>query len=348
MGELRSITRTAEARSLIRAITSAALSTMSTRGVSSEKLCRQNWPRDDAAMQILKGAVGPLMTTGSFVVHDPVGMFRSLAPGSAALKLFDVAVKVSLAGVNTVKIPLTSGVPNKPIFIAEGAPAPVVKLALAATTVGPAKKIVVLAAVSQELEDSSPDNATTVIGTILANAANAAIDYTAFGTAAATSAAPAGLLNGVTPATASSNSDMYMALSEDLANLAAAVGTAGIDPSDLIYVAGPREATIIKVRAAELADNVLMTLGLPAKSVAAFAPSAVFTGFEDGPTVETRKETSIHVEDTNPAELVSSPGVVAAPQTSIWQTNKIAIRVRATCAWAAAPGAAQIVNSVTW
>jgi hypothetical protein len=138
-------------------------------------------------------------------------------------------------------------------------------------------------------------------------------------------------------------------MADDLGNLAAAVGAARIDPSNLIYVAGPREATIIRLRGgAEFSNNVLMTLGLPAKSVAAFAPAAVFSGYQDVPSIETRKETVFQMEDTNPKEIVSSPGVVAAPDVSFFQMELIAIRVRAWAAWAVAPGGAQVVNNVSW
>jgi hypothetical protein len=54
------------------------------------------------------------------------------------------------------------------------------------------------------------------------------------------------------------------------------------------------------------------------------------------------------MEATTPAEIVSSPGVVAAPARSMFQTETIAIRVRAWLTWAVAPGGAQVVNNVTW
>jgi hypothetical protein len=139
-----------------------------------------------------------------------------------------------------------------------------------------------------------------------------------------------------------------MAMSDDLAALAGAIGAAGIDPNDVIFVAGPAEAIKIKIRAPELSPNVLMTLGLAPKSVAAFAPAAVYSGYQDVPNIETAEQASVHMEDTTPKEIVSSPGVVATPVKSFFQQNIIAIKVRSWCAWAAAPGGAQVVNSVTW
>jgi hypothetical protein len=202
--------------------------------------------------------------------------------------------------------------------------------------------------VTQELEEALPETASAVIGTVLANAANASLDKVAFDANPGDAVRPAGLLNGVAPLTPSATADKYMAMSDDLSALAGAIGAAGIDASDMIYVAGPAEATKIKIRAPDLASNVLTTLGLPAKSVAAFAPAAVFSGYQDVPTVETGREVAIHWEDTTPKEIVSSPGVVAAPVKSAFQTAVIAIRVRIRAAWAVGQGGAQIVNSVTW
>jgi hypothetical protein len=82
--------------------------------------------------------------------------------------------------------------------------------------------------------------------------------------------------------------------------------------------------------------------------VAAFAPSAVVSGYQDVPTIETKKEAAYHFEDTNPAEIVSSPGAIAAPQRSAFQTDVVAIRVRAWAAWACLPGGAQWVQNVSW
>jgi len=90
-----------------------------------------------------------------------------------------------------------------------------------------------------------------------------------------------------------------------------------------------------------------MTLGLPAKSVAAFAPAGVVSGFQDNaPTIETAKEAAYHFSDT-PADI-SASGSVAAPVKSMWQTDIISIRVRANCAWAVATGAAQVITAVNW
>jgi hypothetical protein len=338
--------RIAEGLSFKRAIAAAALATIR-KSSSAEAVLRASWPRDEHAMLLLRSPQHPLSTT-DYWSYDQIGAFRSLAPGSGALKLFDSGIKLDLAGLTSIRIPRVGALPPQPVFVAEGAPAPAVQFTTAATTLGPARKILVLSGVTRELNESTPDTAATVIGTVLADATNASIDLVAFDTNPADATRPAGLLHNVTSVPPSTITDPYMALAADAGNLAAAIGAARIDPSNLIYVAGPREAVILQMRGGDLSNRVIMTLGLPPKTVAAFAPSAVYSGYRDLPSIETRTSAAIHMESATPAEIVSTPGVVAAPDRSFFQTEVIAIKVRAWCAWAVAAGGVAVVNSINW
>jgi hypothetical protein len=343
VADIYKVSRIAEAQSMRRAITASVLSKL--KNVEEAKVLKQSFPRDDHAELLLKGAVSPT-STNSAISHDQISAFRSLAPASAALALFDQCVKLDLTGILTLRIPHVYSLPPQPPFVGEGSPAPAVQFTTASTTLGPARKIIVISGVTRELNEATPDTAAAVIARVLADSTNISIDKTAFDANPADATRPAGLLNGVVPLT-SSTADGYTAMADDLGALAQAIGNANIDPSNIIYVCGPREAKIIQLRGGA-DENVLTTLGLPAKSVAAFAPAAVYSGYQDVPQIETKNEVAIHMEDTAPKELVTTPGVVAAPQKSFFQTELIAIRVRAWCAWSVAPGGAQIVNNVSW
>jgi hypothetical protein len=74
-----------------------------------------------------------------------------------------------------------------------------------------------------------------------------------------------------------------------------AIGAVGIDPSGVVFVCGPREATILKVKLSPKFDHaILTTLGLPAKSVACFAAAGVASGYQDAPTFEASREPVVH------------------------------------------------------
>jgi len=336
----------AERTSWTRAI--AALALAADRRKDPQKIVKSTWSDDQRALLITRGAVSPTTTAG-FPTFDPVVAFRSLAPSSAALALFQLGLALDLTEASTIRIPSVAGLPMQPIFVGEGTPAPIVQWNFEATVVGPARKILLLSAVTGELENATPETASAVIGRVLADVANHGIDAAAFSAAAANAVAPAGLLHNVTPVTAATAGPDAMA--EDLGALTGAIGAAGIDPNGAVFVCGPREATIIKVKVGPKFDYpVLTTLGLPAKGVACFAPAGVVSGYQDSPTIETSKEAAIHMEQDTPTDIstAGTPPVAAFPTKSLFQTDIISIRVRAHCAWACAVGAAQVIDNVNW
>jgi hypothetical protein len=123
-------------------------------------------------------------------------------------------------------------------------------------------------------------------------------------------------------------------MAEDLGALTGAIGAAGIDTTNTVFVCSSREATIIKTKVGPKFDYpVLSTLGLPTKTVACFASAAVASGYQDAPQIETSKTATIDFEDINPVD-VSPDGALALPTKSAFQTDLISIRVRARAAWA--------------
>jgi hypothetical protein len=58
----------------------------------------------------------------------------------------------------------------------------------------------------------------------------------------------------------------------------------------------------------------------------------------------------VHFEDTTPFDIVSgtAPGTLAAPNKSRFQSNLIALRVRANAAWCAARRAVRFAQNVNW
>jgi hypothetical protein len=331
-------------RSWHRAIAASALAVL--RRSDPIDVLQSAWPSDQQAALILRAAQSPT-STDDFPAFDKTGLFQSLAPSSAALQLFERGLQLDLAGITTIRIPNIANLPPAPIFVGEGKPAPNVRWSFDATVLGPTRKVLVLAAVTGELENATPDSAAALVGRVLADSSNKSIDAVAFGTAAADEDQPAGLLHGVSPIEpAAAGLD---AMAEDLASLAGAIGAAGIDTSEAVFVCPPREATIIKIKVGPKFDHrVLSTLVLPVKSVACFASAAVASGYQDAPQIETSKTATVHLEDGSPLDIVGLDGAIAVPTKNAFQTDLISIRVRARAAWAVTPGGAQVINNVNW
>jgi hypothetical protein len=320
---------------------------------SPESYARTRWG-DGETERILRGASAPAQTTvtgwAKEFSHDVVGEFiASLAPMSASARLFNVAPRVSLAGVNTVRFPARSGAISASYvqWIAENAPAPVLRFSTASGAVlGPARKLLCFAVITRELADSS--SAEIVITTLLRENAALQLDTSLFSNVAASSARPAGILNGVTPLTAATGGG-DAALDSDLTALAAAISpvTAG-----LAFVCNPAQGNAIKLRKGTTFPTdvpVWSTIAVPAGTVIALDPAAFVSAFDGDPEISSSIESSLHFEDTSPQEIVSSPGTVAAPQKSIFQTEMLATRLRIKAAWAwRVSGAVSFVQNTTW
>ena len=294
----------------------------------------------------MRAAVSPT-TTASLPPFDAIATFRSLAPRSAALQLFDSSLKLNLTGLSTWKIPNIEALPPAPIFVGEGAPAPVVHFAFRSTTLGPMRKVLVMSGVTNDLQNASAETALATIGRVLADATTKSFDTIAFSTGAETAVQPAGLLHDaavVTAATAGAG-----ALKTDLSNLVDAISSAGISADGAIFVAGAREALLMKAEPVGPKFNyeVFETLGLPPKTIAAFAPDAVASGYQDAPTIEASSDALLHY-DTAPTDISTAGNAVAFPARSAYQTDIINIRVRMLAAWACVPGGSAYVTNVSW
>jgi hypothetical protein len=70
----------------------------------------------------------------------------------------------------------------------------------------------------------------------------------------------------------------------------------------------------------------------------------------EGPRMELSDQATLHMEDTAPLDLVSgSPGTVASPQRSLFQTDSIALRMVLPLNWVQRrAGTVAWTQNVTW
>lgn len=334
-------------RSLTRAITSMALGGHR----DAEAVLQRAWPHDPVAGLLLKAAVSPT-STSSYPSYATTKTLPALAPQSASMKLFAQVTSIDLAGVSTIRIPNVALAPQ-PGFIGEGAAAPLAQFSLGGVDLGPARKILIQAAVTGELENATPEAASAIIGRELAAAVAKSMDAAVFSNVAASSVRPAGLLFAVTPITATTPgaSDLEAAAA-DLAALAAEIADRGIDPTGMVIVAAwPQAMKLQLLSGANFANAIIGTPALADGTVVGVAPGGVFVGYSGAPEIETSREALAHFEDTTPLPIstgTQGSGVLATPARSAFQTDSLIIKVRARCAWVAVPGAIQLVQSVGW
>ncbi|SIO49786.1 hypothetical protein SAMN05443247_06547 [Bradyrhizobium erythrophlei] len=326
-------------RATLRAVT--ALAVAAVRAADPFVMLKAAWPDDRQAANMLR-AVSTPATTSTYPVANVIGLFRSIAPKSAALELFGYGRSIDLSGLNTVSIPHIGALPVAP-FVAEGAPGPVLQSPTSALVIGPTRKILVMAGVTRELDQATPQGAVNIVATILGDAAAKSLDAAAFGSAAASAVAPAGLLHAVTPLAASTATTALSAMFEDVGNLAEAIGDNDIDVNELVFIGGPKQAVAMKLYVGNRFDYPILSSVALKGSLAAFAAPAIASAYADLPQVETSLESMLQFNDAPATDPMT-----AGPTLSAFQQELINIKVRGRAAWGVHPGGAQVVNAVSW
>jgi hypothetical protein len=239
-----------------------------------------------------------------------------LAPGSAAVKLFARSLQLDFAG--------------------EGAPHPVVDGSTNAATVGPVKKILIGAGITEELQNANPETATAIIGRVLSEAAAKSLDAYVFDNVAGDAVRPPGLLNGVTPIAATAGGGTN-AMAKDLANIAGVMSDAGVGAETMVIVANPRQAVTLRlISGPNFAYPIFSTVGLAAGTVVGVEAAAIASGFDGAPEIEIGRGGLLHFADTQPQQIGTpgTPNVVAAPTLSPFQQAMLMLKLRLNLAWA--------------
>jgi hypothetical protein len=202
-----------------------------------------------------------------------------------------------------------------------------------------------MVALTRTLMESSAAEVT--LTTMLRESVSFSLDATVFSTLAATTARPAGVLNGIAGLTATAGGGTA-AMEGDLELLAAAVSDA---VGDVVIVAHPRQALAIRIRKPDLGIPVYSTRAFAAGTIIMLDPQALAVAFGTDPRFEAGIEGVLHLDDATPLAIgtAGSPNSVAAAARSLWQTDCIAIRCVLPAAWSIRQaGAISWLSSATW
>jgi hypothetical protein len=316
---------------------------------SPADIAQRTWGREasrDVAL-VMRSASTPATTTGvgwaDTIAHITMQFIATLVPQSAAAGLIDRGLQLAFDGSRTINLPVMSLTPSAG-FIGETKAIPIVQYTTAAGTSLSPHKFAVMTSLTSEMAAAS--NAEAILRTQLANAAALGLDSAMFSTAAGTADQPAGLLNGVSATTASSASVLTDAMLSDLSTLGGAV--ARVAGGNVCYIAAPEQSIAIGINIPDFGYPVLPTSALPKGTVIAIAPAAFASAFDPMPSVDASIEAEAHME-TVPGEIVTAAGTIAAPIASVFQTDRILLRMRMPVAWTMrATGAIAWAQNVVW
>jgi hypothetical protein len=315
--------------SFVRAAIAIGLSARD-KTVTPSAILRRQWGDDHLAEVTLRAAVSPSTVAGNAAVTRVGYAFLDvLTSMSAGAALLQKGIRLDLDGLASIHIP---GIALPTVgFVGESMPIPAYT---EPTSVGPVLQPFKLAAiVALTNEFMAMSGAEDLIRQALVESVGPALDTVLFGTAAATSAQPAGLRSGIAGLTPAAAGEKAQVIVDDLQALTIAVAPVAGN-GNLALVASPDAAVAIRLRLPSPVEwPVFTSSALAARTVILLALNALVSTVNGPPQIEASTQ-SAFVPDTAPTDVVSSPGVVASSFTSVFQTDKTALKLRWPITWA--------------
>ena len=256
------------------------------------------------------------------------------------------------AGV--LKIPVRANTPTLAgAWTGEGAAKPVKKMSFSTVTLSPTK-LSVISTFSEEMATYGMPSIEGIIRQAMSDDTGIALDsYLIDNVAASAGIRPAGLLNGVTPITASAATPATAAMVADLKALVGAITAAGgggrgpiailINPAQALSLAFAQTTTgdfLFQDQTqagSKFGVRFIVSATVPAGRVIAVDAADFATALGDAPRFAVSTEATLHEEDTTPLALgtgAQGSGVLAVPMRSLFQTDAVAIRMSLYVSWA--------------
>jgi HK97 family phage major capsid protein/HK97 family phage prohead protease len=320
---------------------------------------------------VLRAAVNPANTTvatwaAELIQTDVQPFLDRLIADSIYLPLAGMGVRYTFGNAGVLKIPVRAATPTLAgNWVGEGSPKPVRRASFTTVTLSPTK-LSVISTFTEEMALYSAQSIEQIIRQAMSDDTQMALDaYLIDNVAASAGVRPAGLLNGVTPLTASAATPPAAAMVADLKALVGAIIAAGggrniaiiINPAQALSMGTVTTANgdFLFTNAAEAGAKfnarVIVSASCPAGKVIAVDAADFATAQGDAPRFAVSTDATLHEEDTTPLALGTSgtPNVVAAPMRSLFQTDAVAVRMSMFVTWGMRrTGMVQTIASVTW
>jgi len=316
-----------------------------------ETIARQMYRGDPVTPTVLRAATSPATTTGvgwadslaALTIEDLVMQIASVSAGAA---LMGRGLKLNFDHFASIRVPGRLVDANDAgAWTPEGSP---VMVRPQRITAGPTllpHKLIVITSYSAEMIRQS--NIEAVSRALLTESMALALDTAIFGTAPAGNA-PASILNGVTaiPSTAGGGLNAMVGdISALVKALVAAYG--GANP---VLVMNPQQVTTLNLTASPRFDiPILQSTSVAPGTVILIETSSFVSAFDATPEFEVTSVGAMHYEDTAPANIVSTGGVMAVPVKSLFQTESIALKTKLRGSWAMRRADhVQFITGTTW
>jgi len=342
-----------------------------------DKVLRDGYGSDDRAERtgiVLRAAVNPAMTTvatwaAELVQTSNVDYLDRLIPNFIFPQLKAMGNSYTFGNSGVLKIPVRAATPTLAgAWTAEGGAKPVKRMSFSTVSLTPTK-LSVISTFSEEMATYGMPSIESIIRQAMSDDTGIALDtYLIDNVAASAGVRPAGLLNGVTPITASAATPALAAMVADLKALVAAIAAAGgggrgpiailLNPAQALALnfvqttTGDFAFSSAEQAASKFGVRFIVSQTVPAGRVIAVDAADFATALGDVPRFAVSTEATLHEEDTTPLALgtgTQGSGVLAVPMRSLFQTDAVAIRMSLYVSWVMRRASmVQTIASVTW
>jgi HK97 family phage major capsid protein/HK97 family phage prohead protease len=323
---------------------------------------------------VLKAASAPAMTTvpgwaQELAQQTYSEMMPLLMPDSILRPLSAKGLSLMFGQAAKIVIPTRSRTPSiAGSFVGEGNAIPVRQGAFTSQTLTP-KKVAVISVFTREMSEHSIPAIEGIIREAIQQDTSVAVDSVLIDANPATTVRPAGLLNGVAAITPTViTNGAFAAIVGDIKNLLGALTTNLLgNVRNLVFLMNPTDVLSASLVVppntgqfpfkADLAAGtlngipVIKSSTVPVKTLILMDAADFVVVGGDSVRFEMSDQATLHMEDTTPVELVSagSPGTVASPQRSLFQTDSIALRMIMPLNWIIRrTGTVAWVQNITW
>jgi HK97 family phage prohead protease len=340
-----------------------------------EDECRRSYGDHEPTMRtvewMVRAASAPAMTNvvgwAQELVTQMVGPYMDLLyPKSVYPRLAAMGMSLDFGRNGRIVIPTRTATPTiAGSFVGEGQPIPVRQGHFTSVTLTP-KKLAVISSYTKEMEDFSTPAIEALLRDAIQNDTAISLDSVLLDANPATTVRPPGLLNGVTPLTATAGGG-FLAIIGDIKQMTNALLTPTrgnvrnpvwllnpIQVNSLMLTVAPNTGDFLfapELKAGRLNGMAVIDSGTvpPGSMTILDAADFVAVGAEP-PRFELSDQATLHFEDTTPLQIGTpgTPPVVAAPVQSLWQTDSLALRLIMRLNWYVRRPVVANIAAVTW
>jgi HK97 family phage major capsid protein/HK97 family phage prohead protease len=321
---------------------------------------------------VLRAASAPAMTTvagwaAELVQQVYTDLMPLLMPHAIMTRLAARGLALSFGRAGRIIIPTRSRTPTiAGSFVGEGQAIPVRQGAFTSQTLTP-KKMAVITTFTKEMEDHSIPAIEGILRDAIQTDTSVAVDSVLIDANPATTVRPPGLLNGVSVTTATAGGGLAALIGDIKVLIQALVASTYGNVRSPVFLMNPGDVLAASLVSApntgifpfrdEVARGTLNGVPIidsatvPVKTMILVDAADFVVAGGEAPRIDMSDQATLHMEDTTPLDLVGpgSPGAVAAPQRSLFQTDSLALRMILPLNWVQRrAGTIAWTQAITW